>query len=308
MASLVRAEGRVVDDDTESFGERPLVSCEESVIELRDVSKVQNLGEHPYGHCPVVLRLVMTNRVAMTPCALHARAGRREPPPMIKGRPEYGRILIGEGATASPPLERDPAHTSKAGRAERLLAKLPSRQRLPEGGEGSSLNGPSSRSRPVVRRRASRGGQPYDRMAPLRALHPVCAPSYRPRAVRPSGTVSALPEGGAPPEQRSSGIGRLPALCRSMEPMTTTSDRVEFRVTPDLKQELEEAASAVGVPVAAFVKDAAIRSARQTLREQHQLQLDAEAWNVFSAAVDRPGRVVPGFADLLSRPSLFGTA
>lgn len=93
-----------------------------------------------------------------------------------------------------------------------------------------------------------------------------------------------------------------------MEPMTTTSDRVEFRVTPDLKQELEEAASAVGVPVAAFVKDAAIRSARQTLREQHQLQLDAEAWNVFSAAVDRPGRVVPGFADLLSRPSLFGTA
>ncbi len=86
------------------------------------------------------------------------------------------------------------------------------------------------------------------------------------------------------------------------------TDRVEFRVTSDLKQELEEAASAVGVTVAAFVKDAAVRTARQTLREQRQLQLDAESWDRFVAAIDRPGQVVPGFADLLGRPSVLGTA
>jgi len=90
--------------------------------------------------------------------------------------------------------------------------------------------------------------------------------------------------------------------------VTTTTDRVEFRVTPDLKQELEEAASAIGVTVAAFVKDAAVRTARQTLREQRQLLLDAQSWDKFAAAIDRPGRVVPGFADLLDHPSILGTA
>jgi uncharacterized protein (DUF1778 family) len=89
--------------------------------------------------------------------------------------------------------------------------------------------------------------------------------------------------------------------------MATTTDRVEFRVTSDLKQELEEAASAVGVTVASFVKDAALRTARQTLCERRQLQLDARSWEQFAAAIDRPGRIVPGFADLLRRPSVLGT-
>lgn len=90
--------------------------------------------------------------------------------------------------------------------------------------------------------------------------------------------------------------------------MATITDRVEFRVTPGLKQELEEAASAVGVTVAAFVKDAAVRTARRTLQEQRQLQLDAESWEKFVTAIDRPGQVVPGFAELLARPSLLGDA
>jgi len=89
---------------------------------------------------------------------------------------------------------------------------------------------------------------------------------------------------------------------------TTSTERVEFRVSAELKQQLEQAASAVGLTVAAFVKDVALRTARQTIREQQQLQLDAESWDEFRAAVDRPGQVVPRFADLLEAPSAFTNA
>ena len=87
--------------------------------------------------------------------------------------------------------------------------------------------------------------------------------------------------------------------------ITTSQQRIEFRVSADLKQQLEQAAAAAGLTVAAFVKDVAVRSARQIIREQHQLQLDSESWTKFIAAVDRPGQVVPGLAELLDRPSIF---
>jgi len=87
--------------------------------------------------------------------------------------------------------------------------------------------------------------------------------------------------------------------------IATSQQRIEFRVSADLKQQLEQAAAAAGLTVAAFVKDVAVRSARQIIREQHQLQLDSESWTKFIAAVDRPGQVVPGLAELLDRPSIF---
>lgn len=60
----------------------------------------------------------------------------------------------------------------------------------------------------------------------------------------------------------------------------------------------------MGVTVASFVKDAALRTARQTLREQRQLQLEAAAWLAFTAAIDRQGQLVPGLTELFDRPSL----
>lgn len=86
---------------------------------------------------------------------------------------------------------------------------------------------------------------------------------------------------------------------------TAASERVEFRITPDLKKDLEVASAMLGVTTSAFVKDAALRVARETIHQERQIQLGAEAWEKFTAAVDRPGEYVEGFAELLRRPSVF---
>jgi len=91
-------------------------------------------------------------------------------------------------------------------------------------------------------------------------------------------------------------------------PISATAERIEFRVSPDLKHQLEQAASATGLTVAAFVKTAALNTARQTLRDQRQLQLDNDSWDKFLAAVAQPGQVAPGLADLLDVPSVFRSA
>ena len=87
--------------------------------------------------------------------------------------------------------------------------------------------------------------------------------------------------------------------------MATSTDRVEFRLSSELKEELETASTLLGVTTSAFVKDAAIRAARQTIDEERRIRLGDEAWEKFSAAIDRPGRPVAGLTELLQRPSVF---
>ena len=89
--------------------------------------------------------------------------------------------------------------------------------------------------------------------------------------------------------------------------MATSTDRVEFRITADLKEELETASAMRGLTTSAFVKDAALRAARETIHQERQVQLGAEAWEMFTAAIDRPGEYVEGLADLIRRPSVFST-
>lgn len=86
---------------------------------------------------------------------------------------------------------------------------------------------------------------------------------------------------------------------------TTASERVEFRLSPDHKEELETASAMLGLSTSAFVKDAALRTARETIRQDQQIRLGAEAWEKFAAAIDRPGQFSEGFAELLRRPSVF---
>ncbi|MBN9152191.1 MAG: DUF1778 domain-containing protein [Micrococcales bacterium] len=89
------------------------------------------------------------------------------------------------------------------------------------------------------------------------------------------------------------------------EVMTKATDRVEFRITPELKDELETASAIRGLTTSAFVKDAALRAARATIQEEHLLLLGADDWEFFTAEISRPGKFVEGFADLLRRPSVF---
>lgn len=89
------------------------------------------------------------------------------------------------------------------------------------------------------------------------------------------------------------------------ENMAISNDRVEFRITAELKEELETASAMRGLTTSAFVKDAAVRAARETIQEERQLLLGAEAWEAFTAEISRPGKYVEGLADLLRRPSVF---
>ena len=87
--------------------------------------------------------------------------------------------------------------------------------------------------------------------------------------------------------------------------MTASNDRVEFRIAGDLKEELETAAAMRGLTTSAFVKDAALRAARETIHEERVLRLGAEDWEMFTAAISRPGKYNEGLAELLRRPSVF---
>lgn len=83
------------------------------------------------------------------------------------------------------------------------------------------------------------------------------------------------------------------------------SERVEFRVPAELKEELEAASAMLGLTTSAFVKQAALQAARKTVSEERQIVLGAEAWQKFTDAVDKPGEVNEGLAELLRRPSVF---
>lgn len=85
----------------------------------------------------------------------------------------------------------------------------------------------------------------------------------------------------------------------------TASERVEFRVPPEVKDELEAASAMLGLSTSAFVKQAALQAARKAVSEERQVTLGVEAWQKFAAAVDRPGVVNEGLAELLRRPSVF---
>ena len=83
------------------------------------------------------------------------------------------------------------------------------------------------------------------------------------------------------------------------------SDRVEFRIPAELKEELETASAMLGLTTSAFVKQAALQAARKTISDERQISLGDEAWQKFTAAIDKPGEFNDGFADLLRRPSVF---
>lgn len=83
------------------------------------------------------------------------------------------------------------------------------------------------------------------------------------------------------------------------------TDRVEFRLPAELKDELERASALLGLTTSAFVKQAAVEAARRTIAEERQIVLGERAWQAFADAVDSPGQISEGFAELLRRPSVF---
>ncbi|MEQ1735389.1 MAG: DUF1778 domain-containing protein [Rhodoglobus sp.] len=85
----------------------------------------------------------------------------------------------------------------------------------------------------------------------------------------------------------------------------TKSDRLELRLTPEQKTEIEQAAALSGRSVTDFSVPLLVREAGEVIRVERDLRMSKESWDAFNEILDRPARSVSGLADLLKRPSVF---
>ena len=83
------------------------------------------------------------------------------------------------------------------------------------------------------------------------------------------------------------------------------SEKLDLRLTPEMKRVLQSAASASRRSVSEFVLDSAMARAEEVLPDRQRFGLDAESWTAFQEALDAPPRVLPRLAKLLSKPSRF---
>ena len=86
----------------------------------------------------------------------------------------------------------------------------------------------------------------------------------------------------------------------SIETTTPTSGKMEARKEVRMHRQDEErikaAAAATGLQEADFIRQAALMRAQEVERRLSLSILPAEAFAAFKAAVEAPGRVIPGLA------------
>ena len=88
-------------------------------------------------------------------------------------------------------------------------------------------------------------------------------------------------------------------------PPVVKSDRLELRLTPEQKTEIERAAALSGRSVTEFSVPLLVKEAAEVIRVERDLRMSATSWEAFNAILDRPAQPVSGLADLLARPSVF---
>lgn len=87
--------------------------------------------------------------------------------------------------------------------------------------------------------------------------------------------------------------------------MGVKDKRLELRISGEQKEMIEQAAALEGRSVTDFSTQALTEHAHEVIRRNHQLTLDAEAFDAFVAILDEPAQTLPGLVDLLRRPSVF---
>jgi uncharacterized protein (DUF1778 family) len=83
------------------------------------------------------------------------------------------------------------------------------------------------------------------------------------------------------------------------------SSRWNLRVDPGEDIVVRRAAAEAKRELSEFVRTAAVAEAERVLADRTVFELDAERWERFAAALDRPPRVPAGLRELFSRPSVF---
>lgn len=87
--------------------------------------------------------------------------------------------------------------------------------------------------------------------------------------------------------------------------MSVKDKRLELRVSGEQKELIEQAAALEGRSVTDFSTQVLTEHAHEVIRRNHQLTMDAEAFDAFLAVLDEPARPIPGLVDLFRRPSVF---
>ncbi len=98
--------------------------------------------------------------------------------------------------------------------------------------------------------------------------------------------------------------GDLPYdCCVSTQPLR--DKRIELRATSAQKEAIEAAASIEGRSVTDFSLAVLTERAEQIIHRDRELRVSAEAFDAFTAVLDRPAQSVDGLRELLARPSIF---
>lgn len=84
------------------------------------------------------------------------------------------------------------------------------------------------------------------------------------------------------------------------------TERVDVRISPSVKQLLQEAAHASHKNVSEFLLDAGVTAATQTLAERRRFVLGEAQWQAFQEALDRPVKSKPRLKKLLHEPGILG--
>lgn len=89
----------------------------------------------------------------------------------------------------------------------------------------------------------------------------------------------------------------------SRQPLSKT-ERIDVRASAPVKQLLQEAARACHKNVSAFLLDAGVTAAEQTLAERRRFVLSEAQWQDFQEALDRPVQNKPRLKKLLHAPGI----
>ncbi len=90
----------------------------------------------------------------------------------------------------------------------------------------------------------------------------------------------------------------------AMPTPTNRSEKLDIRITPEAKQILQQAAKQRHTTISQFVLESALDSASAVLAECSRLNLSAEQWEAFMAALDAPPRRHPRMERLLNEPTI----
>jgi len=90
-----------------------------------------------------------------------------------------------------------------------------------------------------------------------------------------------------------------------MAARTNRTEKLDLRLTAEVKHTLAAAAQAQRRSLTDFVLESALGRAEEALADRRVFQLPPEKWKAFSAALDTPPRDLPRLRKLLKEPGVF---